>query len=256
MARKTAAEKKALEAAKNKQVATVDDVPAHLKAHMGSDAGSEEVGTDDLVIPRLEVVQALSKCRDKADPGYIADIEEGDLYNTVTREAYGPDVQVIPLYFKTEYVVQQDMDAGDGFAGRFETELEAARRKKEQEHPDEWEVVDTAVHFVLIVHEDGELEQAAIYMAKSKLRASRAWNSLIRLNKGPRFSRVYTMSSQPTRNAKNQSFHTVSFATAGYVDEDQFEASQEQYDLIKSSRVRVAGDEDAPGQSQEEERAF
>ena len=60
--------------AKANEVATQDAnaVPDFLKGMMNDTRGSEDVGADDIIVPRLELVQSLSKCRKKNDPAYIA----------------------------------------------------------------------------------------------------------------------------------------------------------------------------------------
>ena len=74
-----------------------ENAPAHIKTE--GNRGSENVGTDDLVIPRLEIVQALSPAVKKGDPGYIKGAELGDLTNSVTRKNYGESVLVIPVHY-------------------------------------------------------------------------------------------------------------------------------------------------------------
>ena len=67
-------------------------VPDFLKDKMGEGRGNEGVSSDDMTVPRLELVQSLSEVRKKASPNYIEGIQEGDLYNNVTREVYGESV--------------------------------------------------------------------------------------------------------------------------------------------------------------------
>ena len=52
--------------------------PAYID--QGQSRGSENVTTEDLVIPRLEIVQALSPCKDKNEGAYIEGCEEGQLF--------------------------------------------------------------------------------------------------------------------------------------------------------------------------------
>ena len=44
---------------------------------------------DDITIPRVDVLQALSPQRKKTNAEYIEGAEEGMLFNTVTKQLYG-----------------------------------------------------------------------------------------------------------------------------------------------------------------------
>ena len=68
-----AAKKKAMAKKQSTDVA----VPSYIK--QDTTRGSEDVGAEDLVVPRLELVQSLSAFRKKSDPAYIEGIEEGEI---------------------------------------------------------------------------------------------------------------------------------------------------------------------------------
>jgi hypothetical protein len=201
--------------------------------------GSEEVGASDLTIPRIEICQALSKCRKKSDANYIAGIEEGDMYNSVTREIYGALVVVIPVYYRKEWLLWRDQDLGGGFAGAHPTPELAEAARRQQDKPEEWEAIDTAQQFVLIIREYGKLEEAVLAMAKSKGRVSRDWNSLIRMAGGPRFSRRYRVEGVEAQNTAGQDYFNVRVAAAGFVDEDQFRAAEKAYGMVNSGLAVV-----------------
>src|SRR5690554_1026126 len=88
--------------------AVEEQLPAFLQAHINDTRGSEDVGTDDMIIPRIELVQGLSKARKRNDPSYIEGSEEGHLYNNVTRELYGPAITVCPVLFRKEWLLWRD----------------------------------------------------------------------------------------------------------------------------------------------------
>lgn len=243
-----------IEMAKANEIATQQAaelaIPDFLKGKMDDNRGSEGVGSEDLVIPRLELVQSLSKCRKKTDPAYIAGAEEGMLYNSVTRELYGESVNVIPVMFKKEFLLWRDQDVGGGFGGAFDTEGEAHNAKEAQDNPAEWEVLDTAQHFCLLVKEDGDLQEIVISMSKSKGKCSRKWNSMIRLNGGPRFSRVYTISGVADQNSAGQDYHSLGVKNVGYVNQSQFERAEKVYELIQSGKA--SADRSVEGESNDD----
>lgn len=223
-----------------KEVATANEsMPAFLQQHMQDTRGNEEVDANDLVIPRIELVQGLSKARKKSDPAYIPGAEEGMLYNNVTRELYGESIKVCPVMFRKEWLLWRDVDLGGGFGGAFPSAESAEAAKNAQENPSEWEVVDTPQHFVVIVKDDGTREEAVVSMAKTKAKASRLWNSLVRINGGPRFSRVYELRGVPDQNKVGQEFYSLQVKNVGFVDEQTFNFASEVYDLVKSGSASV-----------------
>lgn len=215
------------------------EVPDFLRAHMDDQRGNEEVTGKDLTIPRIEVVQGLSKCRKKSDPSYIEGAEEGMLYNNVTRELYGHAIQVVPVFYRKEWLLWRDFDLGGGFGGSYPDEITAKTALRDQEKPEEWEVVDTNQHFVIIIREDGTREDAVISMAKAKAKVSRNWNSLVRINGGPRFSRVYEISGVPDTNKKGQDFSNLSVRNVGFVDLPTFQYAEKIYDMVKAGGIKI-----------------
>ncbi|MEY2824474.1 MAG: Vibrio phage, partial [Pseudomonadota bacterium] len=109
--------------------------------------GAENVSTDDMIIPRIELVQALSPARNKKDAAYVEGAEEGMLFNNVTRELYGEFVLVIPVYYVKQYLVWKDRKQGgggsNGFRGAFASP-ELAREAISNLGEEGLEVSDTA----------------------------------------------------------------------------------------------------------------
>lgn len=224
---------------KSEVAVTNETMPAFLKGKGNQGRGSEEVGAEDLVIPRLELVQSLSKCRKKSDPSFIVGAEEGMLYNNLTRELYGAAVNVIPCAFKKEWLLWRDQELGGGFAGAHGSIALAEAERMNQEDPDEWESVETHQHFCRVVHDDGRSEEVVISMAKSKMKKSKEWNSLVRINGGDRFTRWYTFEGIPAVNAKNQDYFNVKVVNGGFVSEEQYNLAEATYESVKSGVAKA-----------------
>lgn len=214
-------------------------VPAFLQGHMEDTRGSEEVRSEDIIIPRVELVQSLSKVRSKKDPAYIEGAGEGDLYNNVTRRLYGPAVTVCPIYFRKEWLLWRDLDLGGGFGGAYPDQASAQTAVQQMEKPEEWEIVDTNQHFVLVVNDDGSVEEAVISMAKTKAKCSRQWNSLVRINGGPRFSRLYEIRGIAEQNKVGQEYYSLGVKNIGFVTEEIFKHAEQVYELVKSGAATV-----------------
>lgn len=230
-----------------------DQLPDFMREKMGQSArGSENVTSDDLVIPRLEIVQSLSPARKRNDPGYIEGAEEGMLYNNVTRQLYGASVFVIPVFFRKEYCIFKDRKQGGGFRGAFGSELEAKQALKELDDAEHCEVVDMAQHFCLLANrETGKTEEIVMSMSKTKLKVSRKWNSLIRMTDMDSFARVYEVSGISEKNANNQDFFNFSVVQKGFSGEGVYKVAEKLYEAIKAGQRQVNRDtveEDLSGQ--------
>lgn len=219
-------------------LSTREELPAYLRT--GSARGSEEMSQSDLVLPRLEIVQALSPIKETNE-----EAREGMFFNSATQELLGDTVHVIPVYFRVEYLIWKDQDEGGGFFGSFPTLAEAERRKAEVvadgEDADLLEIVDTPVHFCLLVDPTDETfhQQIVISMAKSKAKVSRKWNSMVQLVGGDRFSRVYKLTTFTDENKQGKKFKNFVVQPVGFPPEPLFRVAEKTYEVIKSGAVRA-----------------
>lgn len=222
------------------------ELPAHIAQHQGPARGMEDVTANDIIIPRLEQVQALSPARDRTSSNYILGAEEGMLFNSVTRELYGSEAFVIPVVYKKQWLVWKDRKQGggaQGFRGAFNSELEAKARINELSAEEQGlDAVETAQHFCLIVGANGNSEEIVMSMAKSKLKVSKRWNSLMRIAGNDSFSRVYKVSSIVEANAKGEKYQNFAIALVGYTPEAQYRKAEALYSNIYKGGVVISQD--------------
>lgn len=226
-------------------------VPDYIK--QGSNRGSENVKATDIVIPRLELAQALSPCIKKNDPEYIEGAEAGMLFNSLTRKLYGTSVLICPVYYRTEFLVWRDRKKGGGFRGAYATNAEAQQRIKEEEHPEEYEAIETGQQIVLVIGEDGQVDEAVISMNRTKLKISRELNSLVRIAGGDRFSRTYMLMGVEEQNANNEDYFNYSFNIAGFPSLEVYKQAEAMYDSISSGARNVVLDQDHEQQEKKAE---
>lgn len=233
----------------NKEVKVVNEsLPAFLTP--GQARGSEHVTQADLVIPRLELIQALSPCRKKSDPSYIEGAEEGMLYNSVTRELYGSEAKVVPVSYRKEWLVWKDRQKGGGFRGAFPSSDAAQAAIRLMEDGADCEVLDTAQHFCLLVQEDGSAEEIVVSMSRTKLKASRKWNSLIRITELDSFAKWYKIVAVTANNAQNQEYHTFDVANGGFVSEELYRRAEKLWAQVEAGEAKVSTDFEAEAQAE------
>ncbi len=204
--------------------------------------GNEEVTAQDMTIPRIGLIQDLSPQRKKSEPEYIEGAEEGMLFNTVSSELYGEKVEIVPCYFRREYAIWKDRKMGGGFRGAHPTEDEAKMALTELDDGEDCEILETAQHFVLILV-NGHAEEAAVSMSKSKMKAHRQLNSLVRMFDGDRFAHRYEMAAVPATNAAGESYFNINFRHLGWVtDEEVYKRGEALYEAIRAGTKDVARD--------------
>lgn len=149
--------------------------------------GLTNVGTDDQAIPFLAILQSLSPQVQKKKDTYITGAEPGMILNTVTREIVDGDagVVVLPVAYQRSLLEWRPREMGGGFCGKHAVNSpllqQAQRNDRGQEVlPSGNYLVNTAHHYVLVLHGDGRFEQAVIAMASTQLKKSRRWNSLMK----------------------------------------------------------------------------
>ena len=192
-------------------------LPAELAEAFEADVGYgfEEVKSSDLQIPFLRIIQALSPQLKKSDAAFIEGAGQGDIFNTVTNKVWDADegVVVLPVFFQMKLLEFVPRNQGGGFVGELSADsndVRTAVRDKESGRElltNGNELVRTAEHYIKIVHEDGNLENAIVDMKKTQLKKSRLWLSMMMMQKHngatlPSFANTYRLKSVEDGNDK------------------------------------------------------
>lgn len=142
-----------------------------------SGAGYDNMGGDKFVMPMLLVAQKSS--------GIVEDgtVKHGDFYNSVTKESYGPSVEVAVVYFESVWQIWKP-DMG-GFVGRVRPGsipvtgdvYKGMKTKAEDGGPDN-DVDDTWMYFVLI---KGREDEGLLMMpvTSAGIKHAKNWNSFM-----------------------------------------------------------------------------
>jgi hypothetical protein len=218
------------------------EVPEHLQ-NMGNGRGNENIGQKDIVLPRLEIVQAQSPIKDEKPD----EAKEGFLFNSATGDVLGDNIYFIPVFYRMEYLVWKDQDEGGGFFGAFMSEGEAKERRdqviEEGEDPQFIEVIDTPVQYGLAIDPATmKTSQLVISMAKSKSKVSRKWNATIQLTGGDRFSRVYRIGTFKDKNKQNKTFYNFTVQPAGFTPKEPYLEAEKLYEMFKTMDFRANHD--------------
>ena len=208
------------------QVAKKEDAPLaisndDLLAFAGQ--GVEDLGTDDLAIPFINIIQSNSPQANKREGKYIEGAEVGMLFNTVTNEIFdgGKGVEVIPCAYQRTLVewVPRDQEGGFVQAHAPESEILSQTTKNERGQdilPNGNYLANTASHYVILLSPTYGPTQAVVSMTSTQLKKSRKWNTQMvsqtvvlpdgTIKPKPAFASAYCLKTSPESNKRGSWF--------------------------------------------------
>lgn len=216
------------------------NLPAHLAKSQG--LGNENVGSGDVAIPRINMLQALSPQLDDSKVEYVEGAKAGKFFNTVTNELYDA-VLCLNIYYDHAYVVWRKREFGGGFIGSFDSPQTAMQHLNDNRmNPEQFTVSETADHYLLLLDANGGVKGPAIMsLSSTKLQMSKQWNSAIQKtcadNGGlDRFAPGWKLTPSKKTNTKG-SWFVMDFELAGWANEAQYEMAKQAYENIAATRI-------------------
>jgi len=206
------ADKKEIAEANSTDLSTFDD------SLLSGGTGLEETTTEDFAIPFIRVLQPMSPQLQKQHGSYVEGASAGDLYNTVTGEAYDGEegVLIVPCAYNKKYIEWIPREKGGGLvnASHDISILSSCTRDPENRRyytSEGNEIVETAQFFVLVLSGDTP-QQAVIAFTSTQLGVSRKWLTMLRMarvqnSKGdsveaPMFAYTYKLTTNTQSNDK------------------------------------------------------
>jgi len=225
-------------------------------------AGMENVTANDLLIPRLTILQGLSPQVNPHDPLYDEHAKVGDVYDVGMCEAFPEGILFLPVVYRKEWLEWAPRESGGGLIRIHAT----ADVLKNCEINDDGKpvtadgnlIAETAEFFGLNLTADGR--QSFIPMASTQLKRAKqlvtfAASEKVELARGkiatpPLFYRTYQMSSVPDKNPKG-SFMSWKIERGPKLEEldnaqEIFSAATRFYEAVKSGEVRGQHDDGEP----------
>ena len=223
------------------QVAEKKKTDVALTGMFEADAntGFGNMDTDDYALPFLRVLGQLSPECNKRDAKYVDGAEPGMIFNTVTKQLYDGEagVNVIPCYYKREYVEWSDRGEGTSAPVAIHSVdsgiiKDATRDASYKDRlPNGNYLENTASYFVTI--DDGT--SALISMKSTQLKVSRSWNSMMNSIKlkgkngmftPAMYSHVYSLKTVQQSNDKGTWFGWNIEKVGPVQDKDLYEAAK------------------------------
>lgn len=244
------------------ELAAKDAVPEYLRKTQGEPVqGLENVGQQEMVLPRLGLCQSMTPQRKKDDPKFIRGLEEGDFFNTVTETIYGAKTYVVPLFFFKSRILFNPMEEGGGLrcqapdarVGVGDPGGDCERCPMAQFSKDDKPVCSLFYNYVaLVLDEPAKLptteDMVVVSFKSTGLKVSRQWNSLMRFRgRFDSFAGVYEFTSAAMKNDVGSWYQPV-VKNAGWATREQYEIGKSLYDLAKemqtAGRLKVELEDD------------
>ena len=197
---------------------TAGALPAEVAAEVAalSGAGMETVTGDDLLVPRLTILQKLSPQLDKTSPNYIEGAEEGDICDTGMGRVFD-EVEFLPVIFRKQWTQWSGARSSGRMVAAYGTSAILAQTKPNEKGqpvlPNGDRIVETMVFSGFMLGTDAEPAWARSFIAfhGTQLRKGRRWLNNATSEKldtvsgkvtAPLFWRSYVLGSQVEKNAE------------------------------------------------------
>ena len=219
------------------------------------------VTQDDLALPFLKILGQLSPEVNKRDGKYVEGAEPGMIYNSVTGELFNGEkgVQVIPCYYKLEYVEWKDRGKdGSGapvniYPSSSDIMTKTTRGADFKDRlPNGNYIEKTAQHFVVV--NSASPTTALIAMKSTQLKISRKWNSMMQSIKlqgkdgmftPASFSHLYQLKTVQQSNDKGTWFGWEVSKTGPIQDANTYQQAKSFSESISKGDIQVKhGEED------------
>lgn len=233
-----------------KAVAIIDD------DLLSAGTGLEDVSADDMAIPYLQILQALSPQLNKQNGKYIKGAEQGQIYNSVTGDHDDGEegIVVVPCFYQKKYVEWAPRESGGGRVNTHDSRDILSQTTKN----DRGQMVlrngnyiaETAYFYVMVCKEDeSDWSQALISMTSTQLPKAKKWisqmvqrkaqNSAGEMVNAPMFAFKYRLKTIAEQNDRG-SWYGWSIGLEGATESSIVKQEAKKFlESIKAGEVKV-----------------
>ena len=172
--------------AKKKNAELSTDVLDDIFEYAGEGAAYD---SSEMQIPFVRILQAMSPQLKKREAEYIEGSEQGDMFNTVTKQLWTGEqgLTLVPCFQTTKYLEFTPREQGGGFRGEIAATdpiLQRTSRSGAKEIlPTGNELVKSDQHYCLVLDDEGSFQPVVVDMKSSQLKVSRRWKTQIAMQK-------------------------------------------------------------------------
>lgn len=253
------------EEAKLPATAQENQLPAFMEGKAG--AGTDNLSTSDMEVPRIKLVQAISPEITEYDT-----VKAGEFWHTLAEQSLGKSLRIVPVYTDKRYILWRPRKAGGGILARaddgvhwnpanttFEVTLPETKKSVKWTTKDtvqesglaDWGSYDptdansqpaaTLMYtFVVALPDHPDLGFAQLTLQRGAVSVARSLIGKIKINKAPSYGRVFKMDSVEDSNSSNDPFFNYRFTAEGYVqNQDHFNAYEALYKQFAQTGLNI-----------------
>lgn len=223
-----------------------------FKTDVDTMEGFEDISGNTMSIPFIRILQKLSPQLDKQKPEFIEGAEEGQFFNTVTKQVLGNSVECIVLKFEHIYIEWKPNRGG--FVG-YHT-VENAERLAVDTTFGNWktkdgnELQENYVYMLLIAGHEQE-GPVVLSLSSSAIKMARNWNRLMVTHvmengkKALPYYLIWNLSTEYQKNDKG-TWYAPAVKFVRYIDEAQYGITTKERIALPGKRVDYAQLEHKP----------
>lgn len=177
-------------------------------------AGTEDIGVNDVLIPRLTIIQGLSPQLQRKKPEYIEGAEIGDICDVATGDLFKEGVLFLPVYYRKDWLEWAPRASGKGLVAIHQDDGILADCTRDDKGkfvlPNGNYIAETAQWFGLNM--TAGRRKCFIPMASSQLKRSRKWMTMVTNERimradgsdfqAPIFYRAYSLTTAEESNSE------------------------------------------------------
>lgn len=241
---------------------TLNHLPAHMRGDV--DMGKESIDQSDMDIPRLKLIQGLSKELQLYD-----DLRPGHFFHTASETIFDEAFRVVPVFMDKQYILWRPLEDGGGILARSpdaihwqpsEGEFEVKLDRKDGGNKVTWKLKPTVAesglanwgtmnpenpnsppaatlmyNFLLAFPDYPDLMPAVLTFQRSSVKIARKFNTKLKTVRTPLFGTIFTLSAYDDHNSANQDFKNINIAGSGLIEDPDL------YNMYKSLHQSLAG---------------
>jgi hypothetical protein len=254
-----------------------EQLPDYMRQDIGK--GAENIGSEDLEIPRLKLIQALSPELETYD-----ELRAGNFFHSAAEFIFDEPFLGVVLYTDRRYILWNPRDSGGGILARADdgihwqpanAKFTVKLDKKDGGEAVTWVTAPTVqqsglanwgsmnpkdpnsapaatlmYNFILAFPEHLDLMPAVLTFQRSAVRNGRRLNTKLKTSRAPIFGMLFRFTPTDDVNRSGQKFFNVQAAGAGFLqDQKLYQAYKEQHEGFRAAGLKI---KDLEGLQQDE----
>lgn len=199
--------------------------------------GTEDIGRDDIQMPRLGLAQKMSPEIDAENAKHIEGLKPGEMFNSLTQQIIGkgPILFTVVRRDPARYVEFIPREQGGGIR---DLNVPPDDPRTQFGPNGELPVATKFYDYILGRVDQPGFELIALSLKSTGLKVGRNLNALIKLRNAPLFAGVYSLSVVSEENSKGK-YYNFSVKNAGWLNEDMFKIAEQAFNALRNREITI-----------------